>query len=83
MIMTRDLIFEDDVGNRLIKDIDNRLVILNKNNEMVQSLDAKKFINKISVRVAMKRYFGDIPKIKILNSKQTYNIRKKVNGAIY
>lgn len=81
--MTRDLIFEDEAGNRLIKDIDNRLVILNKSNEMVRIPDVKRFMNRTSVRMAMKRYFGDIPKIKILNSKQTHNIRKKVDGGIY
>lgn len=81
--MIKDLIYEDESGNRLMKDIDNRLVVINKYNNMVQPKDAQKFLTRLSVRMAMKRYFGDIPKIKILNAKQTHNIRKKIDGGIY
>jgi hypothetical protein len=81
--MTKDIIYKDDAGNCLIKDIDNRLVILNKNNEMIGTEDGKKFINRISVRMAMKRYFGDVPRIKILNAKQTHHIKNKISGGLY
>ena len=81
--MTKDLIYEDNFGNRLMKDLDNRLVILDKHDEIVNPRDAKRFLNRASVRLAMKRYFGDIPEIKVLNSKQTQNIRKKVLGGLY
>ena len=81
--MTKDLIYEDNFGNRLMKDLDNRLVILDKHDEIVNPRDAKRFLNRTSVRMAMKRYFGDIPEIKVLNSKQTQNIRKKVLGGLY
>ena len=81
--MTRDLIYEDESGNKLMKDLDNRLLVLNKFNEMVQPNEARKFISRITVRVAMKRYFGEIPDIKILNAKQTFHIRKKIEGGLY
>jgi hypothetical protein len=81
--MTRDLIYEDDWGNRLIKDVDNRLIILNKFDKLVEPKEAKRFISRASVRMAMKRYFGDIPQIKVLNARQTYNIRKKISGGVY
>lgn len=79
----KDLIYEDDSGNRLMKDVDNRLIILSKRGKLIHPIDAKRFLSNIPVQIAMKRYFGDIPYIKILNHKQTYNIRKKVNGGIY
>lgn len=81
--MTKDLIYEDNIGNRLIRDVDNRLIIVNKNNELVSIYEVNRFMSRYPVRLAMKRYFGDIPKIKILNSKQTHNIKKKVIGGTY
>lgn len=81
--MTKDLIYEDEAGNKLMKDVDNRLIVLNKYNMMVQPNDVRKFLSQISIRIAMKRYFGKIPKIKILNAKQTHYLRKKVEGGLY
>jgi hypothetical protein len=81
--MTKDLIYEDDYGNRLIKDVDNRLVVLNKYNNMVSPNDVRNFISRLSVKMAMKQYFGEIPNLKILNSMQTQKIRKKIPGGIY
>jgi hypothetical protein len=81
--MTKDLIYEDEAGNKLMKDVDNRLIVLNKYNMMVQPNDVRKFLSNISVRIAMKRYFGNVPKIKILNTKQTHFLRKKVEGGLY
>jgi hypothetical protein len=81
--MTRDLIYEDESGNKLMKDLDNRLIVLNQYNKIVEPNDARRFISRPSVRIAMKRYFGDIPQIKILNARQTFNLRKKVKGGMY
>jgi len=81
--MTKDLIYEDETGNRLMKDIDNRLIVLNKYDQLVNPDEARRFLSRDSVRIAMKRYFGDIPEIKVLNSKQTKHLRKKTVGGIY
>ena len=81
--MTRDLIYEDNHGNKLLKDLDNRLVVLDKFDKVINTRDAGIFMRRDSVRIAMKRYFGDIPKIKILNNDQTNRLKKKIRGGYY
>ena len=81
--MTKDLIYEDERGNRLMKDIDNRLIVINKQDRLVNPDEARRFLSRDSVRIAMKRYFGNIPEIKVLNSNQTKRIKKKIIGGTY
>lgn len=75
--MTRDLIYQDEAGNKLFRDVDKRLIVVNNQGFMVKKEDVKRFISRPTVKLAIKRYFGEVPKIKILSSYQTRRLNRR------
>jgi len=76
----KTLIYQDRAGNRLFEDVDQRLVLQNRQGKLVRPTNIKPFIKRPGVKQAITKFYNQEIKFKVLSPVKTKSIKK---GGIY
>ena len=58
------VLYKDEAGNKVIRDFDGTLAVINREGKLVERISAKRFLTRPRIRKALVKAYGTLPKLK-------------------